>query len=301
MILFAVNNFSLKGISLNKYVPLGNTNLMVSRHGFGAARIGEGTPRDEIQELFNTLLELGITFIDTADCYTNSEEIIGEFLKDHKNEFVIATKCGCVSGKEEGVAYSPEVIRRNIDRSLRRLGVEYLDLVYLHTCSASVLRSGEAVDALLRQRDAGKVRFVGYSGDGEDALCAIGMGVFDALQVTFNILDQTALSEVLPAAERAGIGVVAKRPIANAKLLLLESPYFYQGAYWDPILSVLNEEGVWEDPLECALRFTLSHAVVASAIIGTTNVAHVRANVARANKGPLPLHVLKLIHELTSL
>ena len=292
---------SFKEFGLDKNVRLGNTDLIVSRHGFGAARIGEDTSRHEVQQLFNTLLDAGITFIDTADCYANSEELIGEFLKDHQNEVIVATKCGCVSEKEGGGAYSPEVIRRNIDRSLCRLGVDCPDLVYLHTCSASVLRSGEAVDALLRERDAGKVRFIGYSGDGEDALCAIEMGVFEALQITFNILDQSALSEVLPAAEHAGIGVVAKRPIANAKLLLSESPHFYKGPYWDPIRSALNEEGVWEDPLECALRFTLSHAVVASAIIGTTNVAHIRTNVSRANKGPLPLHLLKLIHELTSL
>ena len=88
---------------------------------------------------------------------------------------------------------------------------------------------GEAAEALLRARDAGKVRYTGYSGDDVDALQAIAMGVFDASQVTCNILNQTALDEVLPAAERAGIGVVAKRPIANARLLPPDSPQFHGG------------------------------------------------------------------------
>ena len=114
-------------------------------------------------------------------------------------------------------------------------------------------------------------------------------------------LDPLVLSDVLPAAENAGIGVVAKRPIANAKLLLPESPYFYKGPYWDSIRSALNKEEVWEDPLECALRFTLSHSVIASAKIGSTNTAHICANTGRANKGFLSSHVLKSIYGLSSL
>ena len=172
---------------MDKNVSLGSTYLLVSRHGFGVARIGEYSSRGEVKELFNTFIDTGINFIDTADCYTNSEEMIGEILKVHKNKFIVSTKCGCINTKEDAIAHSPEVIRRNIDRSLRRLSVDSLDLVYLHTCSASVLRSGEAVEALLRERDAGKVRFIRYSGDGEDALCAIEIGVFEALQVPFNI------------------------------------------------------------------------------------------------------------------
>ena len=75
------------------------------------------------------------------------------------------------------------------------------------------------------------------------------MGVFDAIQVTFNILNQTALDEVLPAAQCAGIGVVAKRPIANARLLPPDSPQFHGGPYWNSVRSLLTDEGAWDDPL----------------------------------------------------
>jgi hypothetical protein len=190
------------------------------------------------------------------------------------------------------------VIERSIDRSLSRMGLERLDLVFLHTCSAEILRAGEAAEALLRARDAGKVRYTGYSGDGEDALQAISMGVFDAIQVTFNILDQSALHEVLPAAEGAGLGVVAKRPIANARLLPPDSPQFHGGPYWDPVRESLIAAGAWDDPLECSLRFTLSHPVITSAIIGTTDPAHARENARRARAESLSPQLLTALHAL---
>ena len=283
---------------MEKLAQLGTTDLEISRHGFGAARIGEGVSLDQIENLLDSLLDLGITFIDTADCYPRSEELIGRYLGDRSGEFVIATKCGCISGGDGEEEYSRAVIERSIDRSLKRMGLECLDLVFLHTCSAEVLRAGEAAEALMRARDAGKVRYTGYSGDDADALQAISMGVFDAIQVTFNILNQTALDEVLPAAQCAGIGVVAKRPIANARLLPPDSPQFYGGPYWDPVRSLLTDEGAWDDPLECSLRFTLSHPVITSAIIGTANALHARENAKRARAEALSPKLLDALHKL---
>ena len=283
---------------MEKLAQLGTTDLEISRHGFGAARIGDGVSLDQIENLLDSLLDLGITFIDTADCYTRSEELIGRYLGDRSGEFVIATKCGCINGGDGEEEYSRAVIEKIIDRSLKRMGLECLDLVFLHTCSAEVLRAGEAAEALMRARDAGKVRYTGYSGDDADALQAISMGVFDAIQVTFNILNQTALDEVLPAAQCAGIGVVAKRPIANARLLPPDSPLFHGGPYWDPVRSLLTDEGAWDDPLECSLRFTLSHPVITSAIIGTTNALHARENANRARGEALSPKLLDALHKL---
>ena len=179
------------------------------------------------------------------------------------------------------------------------MGVDHLDLVLIHTCSAELLHGG-ATEALLAARDSGKARYAGYSGDGEDALEAISMGVFDALQVTFNVVNQDALSQVLPAAEKAGMGVIAKRPIANARLADFESPMHRDGAHWDQARSLLEEHGVWDDPLELSLRFTLSHDVVSSAIVGTMNVDHARDNLRRAAAGPLPGAVMEALHGLDS-
>ena len=280
-------------------VKLGNTDLTISRLGFGAARIGEDLSQTALEALFGSLIDNGITFVDTADCYVNSEELIGRYLKKHISEIVVATKCGCIDKGDKRVAYSPEVIKESIDRSLTRMGLECLDLVYLHTCSSEVLQMGEATGALQEAVDAGKVRYLGYSGDDVDALLAIEMGVFDVLQVTFNILNQVALEEVLPAARNADMGVVAKRPIANARLLSTESPQFHGGPYWEPIRSMLIEEGNWNDPLGCALRFTLSHPEISSAIIGTTDATHLYENVERALADPLPDQLLVSLHELS--
>ena len=283
---------------MEPFTALGRTDLQVSRLGFGAARIGEGTSLDEVEVLLNTLLDLGITFIDTADCYEESEALIGRFLGRRLRQCVLATKCGCLTAGAEGEPYSRPIIAASIERSLKRLGVDQLDLVFLHTCSAAVLRAGEAVEALEEARAAGKVRYTGYSGDGEDALQAISMGVFDALQVTFNVVNQGPLVDVLPAARRAGMGVVVKRPIANAQLLDTNSPSFCDGGHWDPVRSLLVEEGLWEDPLELSLRFTLSHEVVDSAIVGTSAAAHARDNAERARAGVLPSQVMAALHQL---
>ena len=277
---------------------LGNTDLQVSRLGFGAARIGEGVPLDRVEELFGTLLDLGITFIDTADCYTDSERLLGRILGRRLRECVVATKCGCVTGGAQGEPFSRALIVDSIDRSLRRLGVDHLDLVLLHTCSAEVLRAGEAAEALLDAKTAGKVRYTGYSGDDEDALQAIAMGVFDALQVTFNVIDHVALTDVLPAARRAGMGVIAKRPIVNARLIQTDSPYFHEAVYWDPVRQLLTDEGLWEDPLKLSLRFTLSHDSIDTAIVGTSNPQHARDNVRRAAAGPLPTPVVEALCSL---
>ena len=111
-------------------------------------------------------------------------------------------------------------------------------------------------------------------------------------------VSQEALDEVLPAAEAAGLGVVAKRPIANARLLPEDSPHHHGGPWWDSVRPLLTAEGAWDDPLECALRFTLSHPVITSAIVGTTDPAHARENARRARAEPLPPRLLEALHQL---
>ena len=104
---------------MEQLTTLGSTDLEVSRHGFGAARIGDGAPLEQIESLLDGLLDLGITFIDTADCYTASEELLGRFLGSRLREFAVATKCGCITGGAEGEPYSRAVIENSIDRSLK--------------------------------------------------------------------------------------------------------------------------------------------------------------------------------------
>ena len=200
---------------------LGSTDLKVTRLGYGAARIDAIAP-GQAEVLLNTLLDEGITFIDTADCYGDSEELIGRFLGNRMKECVLATKCGCLIVGETGEDYTGPVVANSIDRSLRRLGADPLDLVFIHSCSAAQLRNGGCTESLLAAKDAGKVRYTGYSGDGDDALAAIDMGVFDALQVTFNVVNQEALSEVLPDMPKVTISDQEAGRLGHGQALELE-------------------------------------------------------------------------------
>lgn len=272
----------------------GKTGLEITRLGFGSARIGEeGVEEAQIETVLNTLLDIGINFVDTAACYTRSEELIGKFISGRRDEYVLVTKCGHVTGGAEGEAWSREIIGESIDRSLRRLKTDCVDLMQLHSCSTEVLRAGDAVDEVMRAKAAGKMRFVGYSGDGENALEAIRMGVFDTLQTSFNIVEQKALPEILPAAKAAGLGVIAKRPVANNAVGRAESPYSYADVYWDRAQQIEIPEGAPEDPFALALRFTLSHDAIDTAIVGTNNPEHMRKNIETVGEGPLDQGILE--------
>ena len=274
---------------------LGRTELKVTRLGFGGARIGQ-VPSEQADALLNGLLDMGITLVDTAACYKDSEAVIGRCISARRDAFVLITKCGHITGSATGEPWSRRVISESIDRSLERLATDHLDLIQLHSCSAEVLKAGEAVEAIMRAREAGKTRYVGYSGDGEDALEAIRMGIFVTLQTSFNIVDQRALAEVLPAAVKAGMGIIAKRPIANGAFGRPASPYSYADTYWDRMRQFQVPEGAPEDPIELSLRFTLSHNEIDSAIVGASSTDHVRQNLRHVAAGPLPSAVIDGLH-----
>ena len=159
---------------------LGSTDMEVTRLGFGGARIGfEKSTDEEAARLLNGLLDAGVNFIDTAACYEGSEEQIGRLIAARRSEYYLATKAGHVVDGATGEPYSEPVITESIERSLKRLNTEAVDLVQIHSCSAKVLRRGEAANALVKAQEAGKTRYIGFSGDGDAAAEAIGMGVFD--------------------------------------------------------------------------------------------------------------------------
>ena len=147
---------------------LGATDMEVSRLGFGGARIGfEKSTDEEAARLLNGLLDAGVNFIDTAACYEGSEEQIGRLIADRRSEYYLATKAGHVVDGATGEPYSEPVITESIERSLKRLKTETVDLVQIHSCSAEVLLRGEAANALVKAQKAGKTRYIGFSGDGD--------------------------------------------------------------------------------------------------------------------------------------
>jgi aryl-alcohol dehydrogenase-like predicted oxidoreductase len=268
---------------------LGKTGLEVSRLGVGLAEIGfELTMSNEAQasKVLNTALDAGMTFLDTAACYGNSEELIGRTVAHRRQEYVLATKCGHVAGGYEGEEWTAQTIQDSIDRSLKRLRTDYLDLVQLHTCSVDVLERGEVIQAVQNAQQAGKTRFIGYSGDNEAAEWAIESGIFDTLQTSFNLVDQRARTRLFPQAKRKEMGIINKRPIANGAWGASQSPSSYADQYFEraQAMAALGPLPVAiEHRILLALGFTFAHDQVDTIIVGTQNPDHMESNIEWVN------------------
>jgi aryl-alcohol dehydrogenase-like predicted oxidoreductase len=269
---------------------LGKTNLDVSVLGFGGSEIGyEEASLVTVERLLGDALDAGLNVIDTAECYLGSEELIGRAVAHRRADYHLFTKCGHASGLDHP-DWDPRLLTESIDRSLKRLRTDYLDLVQLHSCSADVLRDGAVIGVLERAREQGKTRFIGYSGDGEDALYAVESGAFDTLQTSVNVADQEALDLTLPAARERGMGVIAKRPVANAVWKHESRPEDpYVQAYWDRLRELDYDflRGGVAEALAVALRFTLSVPGVHTAIVGTTKPGRWRENAEMLEAGSL--------------
>jgi hypothetical protein len=270
---------------------LGKTKMDVSVLGFGGSEIGyQNASRETVAALLNSALDAGLNVIDTAECYHNSEELIGETVSHRRNEFYLFTKCGHPHGYGEHANWSKDSILESIERSLRRLKTDKIDIVQLHSCSEAELRDGEAIDALQTARDRGYTRFIGYSGDGHAARFAVETGAFDTLQTSINIADQEAIDLTLPLAREKQMGVIAKRPIANAAWKSGHRPIdSYHHEYFER-LRKLNYEFLHQDlekTVSIALRFTLSIPGVHTAIVGTQNPERWRQNATLLEQGLL--------------
>ncbi len=150
--------------------------------------------------LLNFLLDSGVNLIDTAASYRESEEVIGESISSRRDEFVLVSKCGSTFDDLRGEAWSAQLIAATINRSLKRLNTDHLDVMMLHSCSIEVLKKGEAIAALVNAKKAGKIRHAGYSGDNDAAQYAAAHPDIDVLQTSVNITDQWNIERVLPIA-----------------------------------------------------------------------------------------------------
>jgi aryl-alcohol dehydrogenase-like predicted oxidoreductase len=290
-----------------KKVPFGATGLSVSPIGFGGAPIGFlQSDRQNVANLLSFLLDNGVNVIDTAPMYETSEEVIGQVIGHRRPEFVLISKCGTKLDDVHEPVWSPALITKTIDRSLRRLKTDALDVMLLHTCDLATLKQGDALAALVKAQHAGKVSHIGYSGDNEAAAYAATLPDIDVIQTSISIADQANIELVLPAARARNIAIIAKRPVANAAWKAPDQqPGMYQGyaQEYHNRLKKMNlspaDLGFTASPQdawpELALRFTLSQPGVHTAIIGTTNPANAPKNIAAAAKGPLPKEVVEKI------
>lgn len=280
----------------------GKTDMQVSILGFGGSEI-RGSSLTDVEQLLGSALDAGLNVIDTAACYGDSEELIGKAVAQRRSDYYLFTKCGHAVGEElpDLPDWDPRLIEASIDRSLRRLRTDHIDLIQLHSCSLDILRRGDVVKVLQKARGAGKVRYIGYSGDNEDARYAIRMDVFDSLQTSINIADQQGIDFTLPMAQERNMGIIAKRPIANAAWLY---PSMEKSAYGYPYLErlqTLRYDFLQSGPatsISTALRFTLSVPGVDVAIVGTANPNRWQQNANLVAEGSLPQEEFQAIRAL---
>jgi aryl-alcohol dehydrogenase-like predicted oxidoreductase len=262
-----------------QYRTLGRTGLRVSELGIGGAQIGLKdymAPWDpasdasvtQIERMLDRALDLGYNYVDTAPSYGNgrSEEIIGRVAGRRRAAFTLATKTSASTWKQGKAAVKAEA-----EASLRRLQTDYVDILQFHGGDYRpeevhhLLVEGPA-DAYRELREEGKVRFLGITAEEPVTLRPlIASGLFDVIQIRFNIIYQNAYHNILPEAYQAGLGVVVMRPATSGtfpKLLQAACPGLAKGC----------------DPYALALNFVLSAPQVSVAIVGTRTIEEVEAN-----------------------
>jgi len=261
----------------------------VSILGFGGSEIGyQRVSGRTVERLLGGALDAGLNVIDTAECYEDSETLIGRALGARRPQVRLFTKCGHAGGWGRA-DWRPASLLSSIERSLRRLATDHVDLIQLHSCTLAQLRKGDVIAALERARERGWARYIGYSGDGAAARYAIECGRFDTLQTSVSLADQEALELTLPLARERGLGVIAKRPLANVAWRYTRKPAepYYQD-YWSR-LRVLDYDFLrGPAAVATALRFTLAAPGVHTAIVGTTKADRWPANAALLAAGVLP-------------
>lgn len=275
------------------YRKFGNTGLKISAIGFGAGEIGDYTLSEKDSEkILNSVLDLGINLIDTARGYYASEERIGKYISHRRSEFILSTKVGYdIEGFKD---WSYDIIIAGVDNALRLMKTDYIDIVHLHSCNLDVLKSGEVIEALHKTVEQGKVKIAAYSGENEELKFAVESNSFGSIQTSINICDQIDIDVSIKKAKKKGLGVIAKRPIANAPWKYDSVPTGkYVEEYWHRWKAMkLPQQENW---LDTFLRFTVFTEGIDSAIVGTTNLEHLKSNIKIIEKGPLAEDLYQLI------
>ncbi len=256
---------------------------------YGIAAPGAfGRPvEDEAIRLVRAAVERGVTLVDTAPAYGDSERIVGRALAG-RGDVIVATKVTPAAGDAAAVERG---ILDSIESSLRALGRDTLDIVQIHNATRAMIEHGAVTRALDGARRRGLVRVIGASVYGEqDAMAVIQAGDYSVLQVALNVLDQRMMQTVLPAADAAGIGVVVRSAFLKGALT--------SKAQWLPApLAALREAaarardvlagGSWETLPDAAMRFCLSAPLVASVLTGARTQQELDAALAAEASGPL--------------
>ena len=261
-----------------KVRTLGRTGIDVSAIGFGTIKIGrtrgmkypeayELPSDDVVDELLDVAAEGGVTLLDTAPAYQLSEERLGAALarRGDRERWVLSTKVGeAFDGERSTFDFAPESVRPSVERSLRLLGTDRVEVLLVHSDGDAETRLGEigTLDAMRDLKSAGLVRAIGVSvKTPEGGAHCLDQGV-DCLMVGYNPV-ATGMRDCMARCGDEGAGVLIKKAFASGHLDTIE------GA---------------GDPVERALAFSLDAAGVSSVVIGTSNPVNLRANLAAAGR-----------------
>jgi aryl-alcohol dehydrogenase-like predicted oxidoreductase len=301
---------------------LGRTGLEVTQLGYGAMELrggasplGKAVQPDVARDVLNAVLDAGINYIDTSPDYGASEELIGEHLSARRDEFYLASKCGCpveeaASGQGQGFGrdhvFTRSNVRAGVEQSLRRMRTDHLDVVQFHASPPrSTLEENDSVAELLELRDEGKIRFLGMSGTIPNLADHIRMGVFDVFQIPYSAVEREH-EQLISDAAAAGAGTVIRGGVARG---FPEPPPDSATQLPQQFRAMFNQRiERWESAeledllegmsrMEFMLRYTLSHPDLHTTIVGTANPDHLAANVVAAQKGPLPPDVYAMAKE----
>lgn len=285
---------------------LGRTGEKVTRLGYGAMELaGFGGEADSAAaaRVLGEVLDSGITLIDTAPDYAASEDLIGAHLAHRRDEYFLASKCGCVVGRQPEFKdgsleheFTRANVRAGVEQSLRRMKTDRIDLVQIHMSPArSEIEEAGLIEELHALRDEGKLRFIGMSGTLPHIEDHLEMGVFDVFQIPYSAL-QPEHESILTRAAESGAGTIVRGGVARGA----PAPDYGEGKkydFWKDFAAekrdVFEQAGLDEllgemPRMEFMLRFVLGHPHLDTTIVGTSNPAHLKANVEVAAKGPLP-------------
>jgi aryl-alcohol dehydrogenase-like predicted oxidoreductase len=309
---------------------LGRTGRKVSAIGLGTWQLGadwgEVVEQDALAVL-DAAVESGVTFFDTADVYGDgrSEQLIGRFLKTRgHNEITVATKMGRRVIQDEA-NYTLDAFRAWTDRSRSNLGVDILDLVQLHCPPTPVYSSDAVFDALDTLVEEERIAAYGVSVETcAEALTAIARPGTASVQIIFNAFRLKPLEDVLPAAEAAGVGIIARVPLASGLLTgkytkdtvfpaddhrtynrhgeSFDQGETFSGVDYETGLAAAAEFAEFTPPgatpAQTALRWIMQQPGVSTVIPGARSIEQARANAAAAELAPLPTETLSAVKEL---
>ena len=292
-----------------KYRALGSTGLTVSALSLGTVSLGVdygiAAPRefgrpgeDEAIRLVRAAIDCGITLVDTAPAYGDSERIVGR-AAGRDPRVIIATK---VMPPHSAPSHLAAQIHTSLEKSLRALGRDVLDIVQIHNATRQMMDEGAVTDALLDAKRRGLVRVLGASVYGEEpALAVIRSGDYGVVQVALNTLDQRVMRAVLPAAGAAGHGVIVRSAFLKGALTpkaqWLPAPLASLGEAAARARDVLAD-GSWDRLPQAAMRFCLSVPNVASVLAGARTLAELDAAIAAEAAGPLDASTLAMAAQL---